>query len=194
MIREIGPAVPSPRPPPSGLHHAWLGGLLEHVLQPGAGLPWRWLPPILRSTRTCWSAGAILHDIGKVRELALAAPNFELHAGRASCSATSPSAQRMLADRSTATLNAEITAHGCRGSRWRSTGGLSRERLRLLLEHMILLAHHGKLEFGSPKLPMTRGGHAAQRARMISKPSSRRCAAELGTARANAAGRARGSR
>ncbi len=28
------------------------------------------------------------------------------------------------------------------------------ERLRLLLEHM-LLAHHGKLEFGSPKLPMT---------------------------------------
>jgi 3'-5' exoribonuclease len=27
-------------------------------------------------------------------------------------------------------------------------------KLRLLLEHMIL-AHHGKLEFGSPKLPMT---------------------------------------
>jgi 3'-5' exoribonuclease len=27
-------------------------------------------------------------------------------------------------------------------------------RLRLLLEHMIL-SHHGKLEFGSPKLPMT---------------------------------------
>ena len=28
------------------------------------------------------------------------------------------------------------------------------EKLRLLVEHMIL-AHHGKLEFGSPKLPMT---------------------------------------
>src|SRR6202012_1964529 len=28
------------------------------------------------------------------------------------------------------------------------------EPLRLLVEHMIL-AHHGKLEFGSPKLPMT---------------------------------------
>ena len=27
-------------------------------------------------------------------------------------------------------------------------------QLRLLIEHMIL-AHHGKLEFGSPKLPMT---------------------------------------
>jgi 3'-5' exoribonuclease len=28
------------------------------------------------------------------------------------------------------------------------------ESLRVLVEHMIL-AHHGKLEFGSPKLPMT---------------------------------------
>ncbi len=28
------------------------------------------------------------------------------------------------------------------------------ERMRVLVEHMIL-SHHGKLEFGSPKLPMT---------------------------------------
>ena len=28
------------------------------------------------------------------------------------------------------------------------------DKLRVLVEHMIL-AHHGKLEFGSPKLPMT---------------------------------------
>jgi len=28
------------------------------------------------------------------------------------------------------------------------------ERLRILVEHMIL-SHHGKYEFGSPKLPMT---------------------------------------
>lgn len=30
------------------------------------------------------------------------------------------------------------------------------DELRLQLLHMILLGHHGQLEFGSPKLPMTK--------------------------------------
>ena len=59
-------------------------------------------------------------------------------------------AQGMLHEK-VAALNAQAVALAA------ETGGkpeLFPDRLRLLVEHMIL-AHHGKLEFGSPKLPMT---------------------------------------
>jgi 3'-5' exoribonuclease len=127
------------------LHHAWLGGLLEHVLT---------LVRVCRATAPFYPevdpdlllTGAILHDIGKVRELSWRSSfSYTLEGqlvGHISI------AQRMLAE-TIAAMDAEARA---------AAGGeepvLFPEPLRMLVEHMIL-AHHGKLEFGSPKLPMT---------------------------------------
>jgi 3'-5' exoribonuclease len=50
------------------LHHAWLGGLLEHVVSLHAGRPRRPHYPHARP-RPAAVTGVILHDIGKIREL-----------------------------------------------------------------------------------------------------------------------------
>jgi 3'-5' exoribonuclease len=144
---EIGPAFER-APAAKRLHHAWLGGLLEHVLA---------LVRVCRAVAPFYPeadpelvlTGAILHDIGKVRELSWRSSfNYTLEGqliGHISIG------QRMLAEK-IAVLDA--TAR----ERAQESGGgepeLFPEPLRLLVEHMIL-AHHGKLEFGSPKLPMT---------------------------------------
>ncbi len=140
---EIGPAF-RVAPAAKKLHHAWLGGLLEHVLH---------LVRVCRATAPLYPevnpdllvAGAILHDIGKVRELRWrSAFEYTLEGqliGHISI------AQRMLSEQISG-LNAEIRTEQGSGAE------VFPEALRLLLEHM-LLAHHGKLEFGSPKLPMT---------------------------------------
>lgn len=129
------------------LHHAWLGGLLEHVLS---------LVRICRATAPFYPevdpdllvTGAILHDIGKVRELSWRSNfNYTLE-GQLVGHITI--AQRMLAEAISA-MDAEARERAA------ATGeppALFPESLRVLIEHMIL-AHHGKLEFGSPKLPMT---------------------------------------
>jgi 3'-5' exoribonuclease len=120
------------------LHHAWIGGLLEHVLHLVriclATVPfYPEVDPDLLLT------GAILHDIGKVRELSWANTfNYTLEGqliGHISI------AQGMLHEK-IAQLNAAASTEPFPPN------------LRLLIEHMIL-SHHGKLEFGSPKLPMT---------------------------------------
>jgi 3'-5' exoribonuclease len=136
---QIGPAFRA-APAAKRLHHAWLGGLLEHVLH---------LVRVCRATAPFYSevdpdllvTGAILHDIGKVRELSWKSSfNYTLEGqliGHISI------AQGMLQER-IAALNVAAASEAERFP----------EKLRVLLEHMIL-AHHGKLEFGSPKLPMT---------------------------------------
>lgn len=113
------------------LHHAWLGGLLEHVVSL-LRLADRVIPnyPILH--RDLVLTGVILHDIGKVRELAWDVA-FEY------------------------TVEGTLLGHIQMGTELvektidRLPGFPS--RLRTLVVHMIL-SHHGKLEFGSPKLPM----------------------------------------
>ncbi len=139
---EIGPAF-RVAPAAKRLHHAWLGGLLEHVLH---------LVRVCRATAPFYPevdpdllvAGAILHDIGKVRELSWRTSfDYTLEGqliGHISIG------QRMLTEQ-IAGLNAECRAADPEAE-------LFPEPLRMMLEHM-LLAHHGKLEFGSPKLPMT---------------------------------------
>ncbi len=129
------------------LHHAWIGGLLEHVLT---------LVRVCRATAPFYPevdpdllvTGAILHDIGKVRELSWKSSfNYTLEGqliGHISI------AQGMLHEK-VATLNAQAVASAIVAG---NPPQLFPDRLRLLVEHMIL-AHHGKLEFGSPKLPMT---------------------------------------
>jgi 3'-5' exoribonuclease len=129
------------------LHHAWIGGLLEHVLA---------LVRVCRATAPFYPevdpdllvTGAILHDIGKVRELSWRTNFSYTLEGQLVGHITI--AQRMLAE---AILAMDAEAR----ERARVTGGEPEffpEPLRVLVEHMIL-AHHGKLEFGSPKLPMT---------------------------------------
>ena len=143
---EIGPAFRT-APAAKRLHHAWIGGLLEHVLH---------LVRICRATAAFYpevdpdllTAGAILHDIGKVRELAWAKGfTYTLEGqliGHISIG------QRLLGEK-IAELNAEARESAAQTG---AVPELFPEPLRFLLEHM-LLAHHGKLEFGSPKLPMT---------------------------------------
>lgn len=133
---EIGEAFKT-APAAKRLHHAWIGGLLEHVLM---------LVRIIRAIAPFYpeadaelvQTGAILHDIGKVRELSWKNSfNYTLEGqliGHISI------AQGL--------LHEKVAALNARG------GEPFPDKLRLLVEHMIL-AHHGKLEFGSPKLPMT---------------------------------------
>ena len=143
---EIGPAF-RVAPAAKRLHHAWLGGLLEHVLH---------LVRICRATALFYpevdpdllTAGAILHDIGKVRELAWA--NSFTYTLEGQLIGHISIGQRLLSER-IAALNADARAEAAETG---APADLFPEPLRLLLEHM-LLAHHGKLEFGSPKLPMT---------------------------------------
>jgi 3'-5' exoribonuclease len=113
------------------LHHAWLGGLLEHVVSL-LMLADRVAPhyPVLH--RDLLLTGVILHDIGKVRELAWES-GFEY------------------------TVEGTLLGHIQMGMELveKTIDGLPGfpQRLKTLVLHVIL-SHHGKLEFGSPKLPM----------------------------------------
>jgi 3'-5' exoribonuclease len=112
------------------IHHAYLGGLLEHVLS---------LCALARMVAAHYPnidydlllAGVVLHDIGKIYEL-----NYERgfsYSDDGQLLGHMTIALRMVADK---------------------LRGLPDfpPRLRSLVEHMIL-SHHGHLEFGSPKLP-----------------------------------------
>ena len=114
------------------LHHAWIGGLLEHIVSL-LGLCDRVVPHYPQVHRDLVMTGAILHDIGKLRRTALE-PELRLHAGRADAG---PHHARHCDDREEDCGDSRIPA-----------------ALRLLVEHMVL-SHHGEYEFGSPKLPMT---------------------------------------
>jgi 3'-5' exoribonuclease len=128
---EIGPAF-RVAPAAKVLHHAWISGLLEHVLTLVrvclAVAPfYPEVDPDLLMT------GAILHDIGKVRELSW---KTSFHY----------------------TLEGQLIGHisivqGMLREKLTAMPGFP-EKKRILLEHL-LLSHHGKYEFGSPKLPMT---------------------------------------
>jgi 3'-5' exoribonuclease len=113
------------------LHHAWLGGLLEHVVSL-LTLADRVAPhyPILH--RDLLLTGVVLHDIGKVRELAWEI-GFEY------------------------TVEGILLGHIQMGmelvENTIDTLPDFPPRLKILVLHLIL-SHHGKLEFGSPKLPM----------------------------------------
>jgi 3'-5' exoribonuclease len=112
------------------IHHAFLGGLIEHVLS---------LCALARLAAQHYSfvdadlllTGAILHDIGKIYEL-----NYER--------GFSYSNDGQLLGH--IHIGLRIVADKLRGL------PEFPPVLRSLVEHMIL-SHHGKLEFGSPKVP-----------------------------------------
>ena len=113
------------------LHHAWLGGLLEHVVSL-LTLADRVAPHYPLLDRDLLMTGVILHDIGKVRELSWEI-GFEY------------------------TVEGSLLGHIQIGTALteRAIDSLPGfpPKLKTLVLHMIL-SHHGKLEFGSPKLPM----------------------------------------
>jgi 3'-5' exoribonuclease len=119
-------------PAAKALHHAWIGGLLEHILSLMGlcDLVAHHYPQI---NRDLLLTGVVLHDIGKLRELRWGT-SFEY------------------------SLEGQLLGHITIGL------GMIEKKIdaipdfppakRLLVEHLVL-SHHGKYEYGSPKLPMT---------------------------------------
>src|SRR5580693_2256614 len=113
------------------IHHAYLGGLIEHVLS---------LCHLARLVAGHYAAidgdllltGAIVHDIGKIYEL-----SYER--------GFSYSDEGQL-------LGHMLIAVRLIGEKLREIPDFP-PRLRSLIEHMII-SHHGQLEFGSPKTPV----------------------------------------
>lgn len=113
-----------------GVHHAYIGGLLEHTLMVAAATArmqklYSWLNYDLMVT------SALLHDIGKLHELT-GFPQNEY------------------------SLNGHCIGHVCESAFMvreasKSIKGFPETIIMKVLH--CLLAHHGKLEYGSPKLP-----------------------------------------
>lgn len=119
-------------PAAKSLHHVYLGGLLEHTLSV-ASMAREACAHYRSLNRDLVLAGVLLHDLGKTAEL---------------------SYQRSFGYTDTGNLLGHITLE----TQWVAKAmeqlpGFP-EELRLQILH-IILAHHGKLEFGSPVLPKT---------------------------------------
>jgi 3'-5' exoribonuclease len=116
------------------IHHAYKGGLLEHslsVLELSLAIARTYSEPIQIDLLR---AGALLHDIGKMKEYSIRSYGFETSS------------------------EGELLGHIMIGS------AIVEEKARLLpmrsdqtltqLQH-IILSHHGEMEWGSPVLPKT---------------------------------------
>lgn len=123
-------------PAATGLHHAYLGGLLEHTLaMVRLGNVIAPLYPEL--SRDLLLVGLFIHDLGKISELTWA-EGFAY------------------------TTEGQLVGHIVQGALWletkiaavRARGEEFPEDLALVLKH-IILSHHGQLEFGAAKLPST---------------------------------------
>ena len=119
-------------PAAKGMHHAYLGGLLEHTLAVAqlADQVCRLYPGLDRSLLL---TGAILHDIGKLREFDFSSFPFDY------------------------TDQGRLVGHMVLGitmiqERVAAIAGFPPE-LADRLSHLIL-SHHGRHEYGSPVLPM----------------------------------------
>ena len=113
------------------LHHAFIGGLLDHVvsLSRSCDLVCRNYPQI---NRDLLLAGAFLHDIGKIHELSYVRSFSYTTRGQL--------------------LGHMIIELEMLHDKLKLIPGFPAE-LKTLLEHLII-SHHGQYDFGSPKLPM----------------------------------------
>lgn len=120
-------------PAAKGIHHAYLGGLLEHSLSVAK------IADFLAShyagvDRSLLIAGALLHDIGKLEELKMENGIVEY------------------------TVRGRLKGHLVIGSEMIvMAAGKIRDFPGELLEQLqhLILSHHGRQEFGSPAVPMT---------------------------------------
>jgi 3'-5' exoribonuclease len=124
---------------PAGVrnHHAYIGGLLEHVVRMLEAAD-RLLPLYPELDRDLLLTGIFLHDVGKVRELSYGRVFGYTDEG-------------------------QLVGHLVIGVEMLNekaarvpdlTGEPFPAEMLLRLKHMIV-SHHGTLEFGSPRLPMT---------------------------------------
>ncbi len=113
------------------LHHAYIGGLLDHVVSlfKSCDLVCRNYPQI---SRDLLLTGAFLHDIGKIHELSYNRAFSYTTRGQL--------------------LGHMIIELEMLQQKIQQVPGFSPE-LKTLIEHLII-SHHGQYEFGSPKLPM----------------------------------------
>ena len=119
-------------PAAKSMHHAWMGGLLEHILSL-MGLCELAAQHYPNIDRDLLLTGVMLHDIGKLRELSWGT-SFDY------------------------TLEGQLLGHitigiGMIEKKIAAIPNFPAAK-RLLVEHLVL-SHHGEYEFGSPKLPMT---------------------------------------
>ena len=113
------------------LHHAFIGGLLDHVVSlfRSCDLMCRNYPQI---NRDLLLTGAFLHDIGKIHELTYNRAFSYTTRGQL--------------------LGHMIIELEMLQAKLRLLPGFP-DKLKTLIEHLII-SHHGEYEFGSPKLPM----------------------------------------
>lgn len=120
-------------PAAKGIHHAYIGGLLEHSLSVAR------IADFLANhyqgvDRSLLLAGAFLHDIGKLEELKMEGGLVEY------------------------TVKGRLKGHLVIGSEMVARAAEKirdfPEELLEQLQHLIL-SHHGRQEFGSPTVPMT---------------------------------------
>ena len=117
-------------PAAKSIHHAYMGGLIEHILS---------ITQLLRAVAIQYPKldedllifGGIFHDIGKIWELSLGSGIQYTDKGRLV-------GHMVLACELVDKKSAQIFGFP--------------DKLRDVLKH-IILSHHGKLEYGSPKLP-----------------------------------------
>ena len=119
-------------PAAKGMHHVYLGGLLEHSLSL-VKLVKNIVPLYNGINEDLLIVGALLHDVGKIHEMSFARAIDYTDAGK------------LLGH---ITIGVELV-----DEKIRQVEGFPRE-LSLLLKHM-LLSHHGQYEYGSPKRPKT---------------------------------------
>lgn len=119
-------------PAAKSLHHAFIGGLLDHVVSlfQLCDLACRNYPGII--DRDLLLTGAFLHDIGKIHELAFARSFTYTTRGQL--------------------LGHMIIELEMLQQKLADLPGFPME-YKTLIEHLII-SHHGKYEFGSPKMPM----------------------------------------
>ena len=119
-------------PAAKSMHHAFLGGLLEHTLSI-LGMAERACGHYRGLNRDLVVAGVFLHDVGKTAELSYQRSFGYTDAGN-------------------------LLGHIALEAEWisRAVGKIPGfpEELRMQILH-IVLSHHGRLEFGSPVLPKT---------------------------------------
>ncbi|MRR56937.1 MAG: HD domain-containing protein [Deltaproteobacteria bacterium] len=122
----------SKAPAAKGMHHVYLGGLLEHSLAVARLVDT--IAPLYPSlNRDLLLAGALLHDVGKVREMTYLRSFDYTDEGK------------LLGH---ITIGVEMV-----NEKLAAMGDFPVETA-MLLKHMIL-SHHGQYEFGSPKRPKT---------------------------------------
>lgn len=120
-------------PAAKSIHHAWTGGLIEHIVSITKILLF-FADHYPNLNRDLLIFGALYHDLGKIWELSWEKGTAYTSRGRLlghmelACELIDRKTQRIL--------------------------GFSSE-LRDLCKHMVL-SHHGKIEYGSPKLPQFR--------------------------------------